>query len=255
MVFDHYDNIDGTWERIRTAIARRELTGCFAECSTIRYDPTAEGPGPSTSAVICVYTTEKNIDNVGRRLIRIVKRDIPYKTNKDTREFKYTFTGHQEGAPIKLFWNKGRPGYELFGGCKPSYATSRYMKDEWYINVARAPEPLLSNQKVDGYWILRLDTKELTKLWHHLTSFVESQDKNFGILEMVCPSKQSRNSPEEKPVFLAYTSKEDYRSVGKELMNILRQDIEYARKDQDHSTPDDKEILYWNGGKPELSGT
>ena len=247
MVFDHYDNIDGTWERIRTAIARRELRGCFAKCSTIRYDPTTEGPGPSTSAVICVYTTEKTIDNVGRRLIRIVKRDIPYKTNKDTREFKYTFTGHQEGAPIKLFWNKGRPGYKLLEGCKPSYATSRYRQDEWHINVARAPEPLLSNRKVDGYWILRLENKELSKLWHHLKSFVESQDKNFGILEMVCPSKQSTNSPEEKPVFLAYTNKEDYRSVGEELMKIVRQDIEYARKDQDYSTPDDKEILYWKG--------
>ena len=79
MVFKHYDQIDQAWESVRTSILADKLEGCMAAtCSTIRYNPTLAGPGPSTTAVICVYTEEHNADDIGFKLIEIAKQDIRY---------------------------------------------------------------------------------------------------------------------------------------------------------------------------------
>ena len=65
LVFRYFDNVDETWENIRTALARNELGGCIsAKCSTARYNPTRHGPGPVTTVAISVYTEEHNIDDI-----------------------------------------------------------------------------------------------------------------------------------------------------------------------------------------------
>ena len=61
------------------------LQGCvLAACTTMKHDPTQEGPGPSTTCVICVYTEEHDMDTIGFKLIEIVQQDIKYKTESDT---------------------------------------------------------------------------------------------------------------------------------------------------------------------------
>ena len=66
MVFRHYDELDEMWEKIRTAIASDKLHECMlARCATLKYDPTQEGPGPSTTSVISVYTEKHNIEDIG----------------------------------------------------------------------------------------------------------------------------------------------------------------------------------------------
>ena len=66
LIFKHFDEIDATWAKIRTAMIEDKLQGCKeAKCSTMRYNPSSCGPGPDTTAVICVYTEEHNMDDVG----------------------------------------------------------------------------------------------------------------------------------------------------------------------------------------------
>ena len=66
LVFKHFDKIDATWAKIRTAMIEDKLQGCVhAKCSTMRYNPSSCGPGPDTKAVICVFTEEHNMDDIG----------------------------------------------------------------------------------------------------------------------------------------------------------------------------------------------
>lgn len=94
MVFKHLDELDETWEKLRTAIARDELQGCLhARSSTAMYDPTHGGPGPKLVGVICVYTKEHNMDAIGFEMIKIVKQDIKYKTEQASMEGKFRHVG------------------------------------------------------------------------------------------------------------------------------------------------------------------
>lgn len=76
LVFRSYDDIDETWEKICRAIAEDKLQSCVcAKCSTMKYNPTEEGPGPSTTTIISVYTEEHNIDDIGFKLVELVKHE------------------------------------------------------------------------------------------------------------------------------------------------------------------------------------
>ena len=238
MVFDHYDKIDRTWENIRSAMARNQLPGCSAKCTTMRYDPTAEGPGPSTQALICVYTEEENADRVGFNLIKIVKRDINYKTDQDTRHYKYSHAGNWKGAQKTIFWNGGKPAFNCKG--KRSFATSRKREDIWHLNVVTA----ISSKEISGWWALQLEYQELSEIWHSLKDCIESETKNFGIIRMVCPPKLDRKSQTEKPVFHVFTSRDDCKSVGMKLIELVKRDITFKQEPQQGAaveTPDDYE--------------
>jgi hypothetical protein len=251
MVFKHYDEIDAAWEAIRTAMAKDELQGCeHAKCSTMRYHPSCEGPGPSTTAVICVYTKEHNMEAIGFKLIELVKQDIKYKTDADTLSYKYTHAGSGKVSIKTIFWNNGKPSFECVD--KPCYGTSYKREDIWHLNVVTAPEPLRSRH-VHGRWILYLEYEELTDMWHLLKDTIESKDDNFGIIRMVCPPKRVRSSQTESPVFHVYTSKEDYKSVGNKLIRLAKRDIDFECKPQ---YSNDKQgvldTLYWNDGEPDF---
>ena len=76
MVFKHFDEID---EHRRTAMVRDKLQGCkWAKCTTLRYNPTKQGPGPSMTAVVSIHTEEHDVE--------IVKQDIKHKTNESTQK-------------------------------------------------------------------------------------------------------------------------------------------------------------------------
>ena len=250
MVFKHYDEVDEAWENIRTAVAKDELQGCLsAACSTMMYHPTLEGPGPSTNSVICVYTKEHNMDAIGFKLIEIVKQDIKYKTDEDSRNYKYTHAGSGKVSIKTIFWNNGKPSFECKD--KPCYGTSFKKDDIWQLNVVTAPEPFCS-EEVHGRWIMYLEYEELTGLWHHLKNIIETKEKNFGIVRMVCPPKRVRRSPTESPVFHVYTGLKAYRSVGKKLIEYTESDIDYERKPGGYGNMRGVvETLYWNEGEPD----
>ena len=91
LVFKDFDKMDESWEKIRTAIITDTLQGCvYARCSTMRYNPSNDGPGPTTKGVICVYTEEHNMDGIGFKLIEIVQQDIKYKTQRDSGTYAHT---------------------------------------------------------------------------------------------------------------------------------------------------------------------
>ena len=151
MVFRHYDEVDEMWEEIRTAIARDELQGCvLGRCTTMTYDPTQEGPGPSTTSVICVYTEEHNIDDIGFKPIEMAKNDINYKTEECTRRRRYVHAGDGRVSIKTIYWNDGKPSFERVD--KPCYGTYR-KEDIWHLNVVQAAEPHCS-EEVHGRWIL-----------------------------------------------------------------------------------------------------
>ena len=247
LVFKHYDEIDDTWEKIRTAILTDNLQGCTdAKCSTMRYNPSGGGPGPSTSAVICVYTCEHNMDDIGFKLIELVQQDIKYKTDEDTLNYNYAFVGGKKVTIKTIYWNNGKPSFECEGSL--CCGQRRDKEDMWHVNVVNAPEPF-SSEEVHGRWILSLDYDELTGLWHFLKDKIESKEKNFGAIRMLCPPKLNYKSSREKPVFLIFTSKKDKDVAGKYLIKIVEDDIHYEHKSLLHGKPH-FETLYWNKGEP-----
>ena len=246
MVFDHYNKIDETWEKVRNAIAKNILRNCSAKCSTMKYDPTKQGPGPSTTAVICVYTERDTRNMIGFKLIEIVKRDIAYKTEESTKCGRFTHAGTSVKSQ-KIYWNDGEPSQWLNG--KPKYSTSLLTPDIWHLNVVEVPHSSPKN----GYWILQLENVELTELWHHLSDIIKSR-KNPGIIQMICPYKEDRKSPTEKPVFEVYTSDKDKHSVGKMLVNLVKRDILYCNYNGHPAStlPYKKGIPITTGGSPQF---
>ena len=246
LVFKHFDELDETWEKIRTAVANGELQGCtMAECTTLKYLPSEKGPGPSTTAVICVYTEEHDIDVIGFKLIEIACQDIKYKTEEACLKNLYTHCGHGRVSLKTIYWNKGKPSFECEG--KPCYGTSFKKEDIWHLNVVTAPEPF-NSEEVHGRWILYLENDELTELWHYLKDMIECKQTNFGIIEMVCPPKRVRKSPTESSIFHIYTSSKNRKSVGRKL---IERDMDYEQKPQYRNMRCVVETLYWNDGEPD----
>ena len=250
LVFKNFDEIDDTWERIRTSVVTNTLQGCVhAVCTTMKYNPTMEGPGPSTTGVICVYTEEHDIDAIGFKLIEIVQQDIKYKTESDSLAGKYVHTGAGKVTIKTIFWNNGKPSFVCED--KPCYGTSRYKEDIWHRNVVEAPKQFVPKQ-IFGRWILELENEELTPLWHILKDKIECKTDNFGVAKMVCPPKRNRRSAEEKAVFQFYVAKRWKDSVGYKLINLVKTDIVFEQKRRNDSDGRSHryETLYWNNGEP-----
>ena len=221
------------------------LQGCtVAKCCTMRYNPSIAGPGPSTVGVICVYTCEYNMDDIGFKLIELVQQDIKYKTDEDSRKYNYAFVGRKKQVTIKtIYWNNGKPSFECKGSSCHGQRCDK--EDVWHVNVVIAPEPFHS--EVHGRWILSLDYKVLTGFWYFFK--IESKEENFGAIRMLCPPKLNYKSSSEKPVFFIFTSKKDKDAAGKYLIKIVKDDIHYEHKSLLHGRPH-FETLYWNKGEP-----
>ena len=251
LVFKHYDEIDETWDKIRTAIVTDNLQGCVdAKCSTMKYNSTGEGPGPSTTAVICVYTEDHNMDAIGFKLIEIVQQDIRYKTDSDTLAGKYAHTGAGKVTIKTIFWNNGRPSFVC--NDKPCYGTSRYKEDIWHLNVVEAPKEF-APKEIFGRWIVELENEDMTSSWHILKDKIEYKTENFGVTRMECPPKRNHWSAEEKGVFHLYVAEGWKDSVGYKLITLLKTDIKFEPKRRNYSDSRRShcyETLYWNNGEP-----
>ena len=107
LVFKHVSMIDRTWRIIRDAVASGELGATGCKVSTNRKDPDAK----KDTFVICVYTTKEDMDEVGLKLIQMVRQTIRYKTDEATLSGKYTGRGDGKVSCRVLYWNKGCPKF------------------------------------------------------------------------------------------------------------------------------------------------
>ena len=226
MVFRPFTQLDETWHMIRKEIVSGVLSASVvkAHCTTLFYDPSDGGPGPSTWGVIIVYTSESNADRAGVELIGLVKHDIKYKTNRATGEGRYAWKGGGESVCEKtLFWNGGKPSTSKDQMYRGPLRLS--IEDRWYNNHVVAPDSIMSNKTVYGRWVIELEYKDLTDLWHNLKEEIE--DGKLGPVEMVCPPKLNKSDQKEKPVFMIYTACENKESVGVAVAFVVEKDMRY----------------------------
>ena len=133
-----------------------------------------------------------------------------------------------------------------------SYGTSRDKEDIWYLNVFEAPKEFAQTEIFER-WIVEVENKDLTELWHILKGKIECKTENFGVAEMECLPKRNRRSAEEKAVFQLYVGKEWKDSVGYKLIDLLETDIVFEHKrtsDSDSWRSHRDKTLYWNNGEP-----
>ena len=110
LVFKQLKELDETWHMIRKAVESGELGATGANCSTAKPDPSSH-PMDSNIGVICVYTSEEMMDQVGFKLVHMVKQEIRYKTDEATRQGKYIATGYKRVTIKTIFWNDGEPAF------------------------------------------------------------------------------------------------------------------------------------------------
>ena len=228
MIFRSLKDIDEMWHKVRIEVESGVLIDSVlrASCSTMLYNPTMGGPGPLTSAVIIVHTTEDNANKVGYVLIAIAGHDIKYKTDEASAKREYSWTGeHNQSVCLKtLYWNNGNPSLVLEDEQCHGPRTFN-IKDEWHINHVTAPEAIMSSSSVYGRWVIEELYINLTGLWHTLKEIIE--EGVLGPVEMVCPPKKNRKDPKENPVFFVYTACENKERVGLLLATVVEKDIRY----------------------------
>lgn len=211
---EHYDKIDKTWKKICSAIASNHLPGCSADCTTMRYNPTKFGPGPSTSGVICVNTDEHNVDSIGFEIVKIVKHDI----HCIVASMRQT---HGNSAHKTIYWNGGKPEFvcreKKYSGIKDE------KKDIWHLNVVNARGPI-GSLEASSFWEVQLVSKELTKMWHSIKDVIESEC-NTSMIKMECPLREA-----EYLVFHVFTNAAEHNSVFKMLIQIIKRDINADRQ-------------------------
>ena len=108
LVFKPLEELDKTWHMIRRAVESGELGSTGAKCSTAMPDPSRH-PTNSTKGVICIYTSVETMDEVGFKLVHMVKQDIRYKTDEATLKGEYADTGHKNVSLQAIYWNDGDP--------------------------------------------------------------------------------------------------------------------------------------------------
>ena len=109
LVFKQFEELDATWHMIRKAVESGELDSTGAKCSTAEPDPSSYPKEPNTVGVICVYTCEETMDEVGFKLVHMVKQDIRYKTDEATLKDMYIATGYKKVTIKTIYWNDGEP--------------------------------------------------------------------------------------------------------------------------------------------------
>ena len=241
LIFRHFSELDEVWFKIKNAVLTDTLGGCkSAKCSTLRYNPTA-GPKPKTNGVICIYTEEWNMDEIGFKAVEIAQGDIRYKTNAATYRGEYSHQTNGRVTIKTIFWNNGKPSLIRHNESARNFKSSNRKEDIWDVNVVKGPEPVCS-EIVFGSWIISLGPDKLTGCWHTLKELIESESENFGAIKMVFPPRCGK--------FHVYTSKEQKDSVGWKLINIVRSYIKYVYEVWPESCSSSTDALYWNNGNP-----
>ena len=107
---------------IRKAVESGELDSTGAKCSTAKPDPLSH-PRDSSEGVIRVYTSEEMMDEVGFKLVHMVKQDIRYKTDEATLQGRYNATGYTTVSLQVIYWNDGGDPYlKRYGEAKDDWS-------------------------------------------------------------------------------------------------------------------------------------
>ncbi len=101
--------MDAVWEEVKEEVESGNLGAIAAKVSTMRPNSNATD---SNTKVICVYSTEEDMDKVGLKLIKVVKGTIRYKTDVSTLLGQYASRGSKKTTCRSLKWNDGAP---IFG--------------------------------------------------------------------------------------------------------------------------------------------
>lgn len=89
-------NVNDVWAKIKNAVEEGRL-GDSAKVATAKKNPLANDPNVK---VICVYTydwaDEKDVRRIREELKKLgITNKIPYKTDKDTYDGKYSIKGNK----------------------------------------------------------------------------------------------------------------------------------------------------------------
>ena len=106
LVFRPVAEIDEMWEKIRKPVESGELGATGAKVSTVFKHPSMM---KYKDKVICVYTTQEDMDEVGLKLIQVVQDTIRYKTNEATQAGRYSWSVNDKISCRTLQWNGGNP--------------------------------------------------------------------------------------------------------------------------------------------------
>lgn len=109
LIFQKPPQIYDTWEDVSRRVESGELGATAAKVATMKENPNAYASKKDPSKVICVYTTERDIDEVGMRLVHVVKQTIRYKTDEATRAGIYIGRGYKRTTIKTIEWNRGKP--------------------------------------------------------------------------------------------------------------------------------------------------
>ena len=196
--------LDKTWAKLKNEMEAGKLTTTGLKSSTGRYNPSSAGPGPVTTGVISVYTTEENRDVAGDEVIHIVKHDIQYKPK--SADERRRIQGDRGIISKHLFWNSGKPSEtRVVKGYIPVW--SQNIKDKWHKNIAKSPD---FSENISGHWCAESKLEDLTTLWHTLKDQIESG--SLGPVKMICPGQGVRRRKErttiKSPQLLLYTTPE-----------------------------------------------
>ncbi|CAB9507728.1 Inherit from euNOG: Chromosome 11 open reading frame 68 [Seminavis robusta] len=116
LLFRKPETISNTWKRLAKAVKSGQLHAASAKVAT-HYNsvtnPNSNTSGPQ-NYVICVYTSEKRLEEVGLQLIHMVKHIIRYKRDQETMDGIYatTTSSNQKVSYKTLYWNAGKPSHK-----------------------------------------------------------------------------------------------------------------------------------------------
>eukprot|EP00731_Ephydatia_muelleri_P018383 Em0011g423a len=108
LIFRKRSELDKTWHMVRQCVTSGELGAVAAKSSTALDNPNAWS---KDTGVICVYTTEDDVDLVGLKLVHMLKHDIRYKTDEATYSGMYANRGVQKTTCKTIYWNDGNPSF------------------------------------------------------------------------------------------------------------------------------------------------
>ena len=95
-----YKELTGLWHHLKKIIECKEKN--FGIIKMV-CPPKRQRSSPTEKPVFLVYTSSKDSRSVGKRLIKLIKRDIDYECK----------ARHDRPGVVKtLFWNDGEPDYE-----------------------------------------------------------------------------------------------------------------------------------------------
>ena len=95
--------LDGLWLTIHPIVRTGVLGATGAKCSTNLSTGTSVD---DSRGVICVYTTKEMRDEVGLKLLEVVKQTIRYKSDEATLRGMYASRGYKNTCEKTLYWKK-----------------------------------------------------------------------------------------------------------------------------------------------------